>query len=196
MHHAALSALDLNSPGTYLHRSLMEISLANLIVIAVMVVPFGAALLIRCPDRAAAELPPADAVQDPALAAAAPLEGDERRWRPGCGPFNAVGIGAIGNAMNFGQMFMWHIVLMPLALIAIVGAHILMVRVRSVSHPLPAQRALDSDLLAQRQFIPGLRDIPRAVPVYWLIWRSWYSTRDAAEQPPQTAQPAEAPQRS
>ena len=51
--------------------------------------------------------------------------------------FNAVGIGSIWNAMNFGQMFMWHIVLMPLALVAIVGAHILLVRVRGVSHPLP-----------------------------------------------------------
>src|SRR5258706_14132773 len=39
--------------------------------------------------------------------------------------------------MNFGQMFMWHIVLMPLVLVAIVGAHVLLVRVRGVSHPLP-----------------------------------------------------------
>ncbi len=52
--------------------------------------------------------------------------------------FNAVGIGAIWNAMNFGQMLMWHIVLVPIALTAIIGAHILLVRVRGVSHPLPA----------------------------------------------------------
>src|SRR5262245_18759657 len=51
--------------------------------------------------------------------------------------FNSVGIGSIWNAMNFGQMFMWHIVLMPLVLLAIVGAHILLVRSRGVSHPLP-----------------------------------------------------------
>jgi hypothetical protein len=51
--------------------------------------------------------------------------------------FNAVGIGAIWNAMNFGQMLMWHIVLVPIALTAIIGAHILLVRVRGVSHPLP-----------------------------------------------------------
>src|SRR5215510_3680104 len=55
--------------------------------------------------------------------------------------FNAVGIGSIWNAMNFGQMFMWHIVLMPLILLAIVGAHILLVRARGVSHPLP-ERAI------------------------------------------------------
>jgi hypothetical protein len=32
---------------------------------------------------------------------------------------------------------MWHIVLMPLVLVVIVGAHILLVRARGVSHPLP-----------------------------------------------------------
>ncbi len=55
--------------------------------------------------------------------------------------FNAVGIGSFWNVLNFGQMFMWHIVLMPLILVAVVGAHILLVRVRGVSHPLPARRA-------------------------------------------------------
>ncbi len=56
--------------------------------------------------------------------------------------FNAVGVGAFFNVMNFGQMLMWHIVLIPIVLVAIVGAHVLMVRVRGVSHPLPAQRPL------------------------------------------------------
>jgi hypothetical protein len=51
--------------------------------------------------------------------------------------FNSVGIGAFWNAMNFGQMLLWHVVLVPIALVAIVGAHILLVRVRGVSHPLP-----------------------------------------------------------
>src|SRR5258708_3441772 len=55
--------------------------------------------------------------------------------------FNAVGVGSIWNAMNFGQMFMWHIVLLPLVLVAIIGAHILLVRVRGVSHPLPERAA-------------------------------------------------------
>jgi Cytochrome b(N-terminal)/b6/petB len=55
--------------------------------------------------------------------------------------FNAVGAGAFFNVMNFGQMLMWHIVLIPIILVAIVGAHVLMVRVRGVSRPLPAQRA-------------------------------------------------------
>jgi hypothetical protein len=36
-------------------------------------------------------------------------------------------------------------------------------------------------LLLAVPFIPGLRDIPRYVPVYRLVWRSWYRTRPAAE---------------
>jgi hypothetical protein len=55
--------------------------------------------------------------------------------------FNAVGVGAFFNLMNFGQMLMWHIVLIPLVLVALVGAHILAVRVRGVAHPLPVHRA-------------------------------------------------------
>jgi hypothetical protein len=54
--------------------------------------------------------------------------------------FNSVGVGAFFNVMNFGQMLMWHIVLIPIVLIAVVGAHVLMVRVRGVAHPLPARR--------------------------------------------------------
>jgi len=54
--------------------------------------------------------------------------------------FNAVGIGSFFNLMNFGQMLMWHIVLLPILLIALIGAHVLLVRKRGVSHPLPATR--------------------------------------------------------
>jgi len=54
--------------------------------------------------------------------------------------FNEVGIGAFFNLMNFGQMLMWHIVMLPIILIAIVGAHVLLVRMRGVSHPLPVTR--------------------------------------------------------
>jgi hypothetical protein len=274
MYSSALSSLDPNGPSTYLHWSFIEISLANLIVIAVMVVLFGAALLIRFPHKAADDLPPADIGADPAAGAAAPLEGDERMWTArvrtraarllppgkllpdrqpayvsswiyvfgvaalvalgiviasglglalggsdwwhtnpvghffnslhlwsvelfmaflvihlwgkfwmaawrgrramtwitgvlaflasvvtcftgylsqqnfdsqwiatnGKDAFNAVGVGSFWNVMNFGQMFMWHIVLMPLILVAVVGAHILMVRMRGVSHPLPERR--------------------------------------------------------
>jgi quinol-cytochrome oxidoreductase complex cytochrome b subunit len=266
----ALAALNLNGAGTYLHWSFIEISLANLIVIAVMVVLFGAALLIRFPHKAGADLPPADSGDDATIVGAAPEEGDAEMWTAkvrvratrllapkkllpdrqpayvsswiyvfgvaalvalgiviasglalavggsdwwhtnpvghffnsvhlwsvelfmaflvihlwgkfwmaawrgrramtwvtgvlaflasvvtcftgylsqqnfdsqwiatnGKDAFNAVGAGSFWNVMNFGQMFMWHIVLMPLVLITVVGAHILLVRMRGVSHPL------------------------------------------------------------
>jgi Cytochrome b(N-terminal)/b6/petB len=64
--------------------------------------------------------------------------------------FNATGIGAFFNVMNFGQMLLWHVVLIPIVLVALVGAHILMVRVRGVSHPLPARRIRWSDRAARK----------------------------------------------
>ena len=53
---------------------------------------------------------------------------------------NATGLGSFFNLLNFGQMLLWHIVLIPIALVALVGAHVLLVRVRGVSHPLPVTR--------------------------------------------------------
>ncbi|HET9080780.1 MAG TPA: cytochrome b N-terminal domain-containing protein, partial [Trebonia sp.] len=53
--------------------------------------------------------------------------------------FNAIGVGSFFNLMDFGQMLLWHVVLIPIVLVAIVGAHILLVRIRGVSHPLPAR---------------------------------------------------------
>src|SRR5215469_300767 len=284
MHAAALAAprvaaIDLNQPGTYLHWSIFEISVANLVVIAVMVVIFGAALLLPFPRvrhlaPAPAEVPP-DAAPQGEWAAnlgddadAAMWTSRVRRWalrvlppkkllpdrQPayvaswvyvfgvatlaalglaivsgftiavggtdwwhanavghffnsmhlwsvelfmafmvihlwgkfwmaawrgrraltwvtgvvafvasvvtaftgylsqqnfdsqwiatnGKDAFNAVGAGAFWNAMNFGQMFMWHIVLMPLILVLIVGLHVILVRIRGVSHPLPEKAA-------------------------------------------------------
>ena len=48
--HGAL-AIDLNQPGTYLHWSIFDVSVANLVLIAVMVAIFGAALLLPFPGR-------------------------------------------------------------------------------------------------------------------------------------------------
>jgi hypothetical protein len=273
-----VAAIDLNQPGTYLHWSIFEISVANLVVIAVMVVIFGAALLlpfprVRHPAPAPAEVP-LDAAPQGEWAANLGDDADARMWTSrtrrwalrtlpprkllpdrqpayvaswvyvfgvatlaalgvaivsglviaiggtdwwhinpvghffnsthlwsvelfmafmvihlwgkfwmaawrgrraltwitgvvafaasvveaftgyltqqnfdsqwiatnGKDAFNAVGVGAFFNVMNFGQMLLWHIVLVPIILIALVGAHILLVRVRGVAHPLPAKR--------------------------------------------------------
>jgi hypothetical protein len=64
--------------------------------------------------------------------------------------FNAAGIGAFFNLMNFGQMLLWHVVLIPIILISLVGAHVLLVRVRGVSHPLPARTAWRRRTRAER----------------------------------------------
>jgi hypothetical protein len=40
-------------------------------------------------------------------------------------------------------------------------------------------------LLLLVPFIPGLRDIPRYLPVYRLVWRNWYRTQGAAGTPTQ-----------
>jgi hypothetical protein len=45
----AYGAIDLNQPGTYVHWGIAQVSLANLILIAVMVVIFGVALLLPFP---------------------------------------------------------------------------------------------------------------------------------------------------
>jgi ubiquinol-cytochrome c reductase cytochrome b subunit len=48
---------------------------------------------------------------------------------------NSTGAGAIFNVTNFGQMLMWHIVLLPLVVVALVGLHVLLVRLRGVVPP-------------------------------------------------------------
>ncbi|TAN22180.1 MAG: cytochrome B6 [Actinomycetota bacterium] len=53
---------------------------------------------------------------------------------------NATGLGAFFNLMNFGQMLLWHVVLLPVILVLLVAIHVLLVRVRGVVHPLPQKR--------------------------------------------------------
>ena len=49
---------------------------------------------------------------------------------------NSVGIGAVFNVTNFGQMLMWHIVLLPLVIGVLIGVHILQVRRKGVVPPI------------------------------------------------------------
>ena len=50
---------------------------------------------------------------------------------------NAVGIGAFFNVLDFGQMFTWHLVLLPLGVTLLVVAHVLLVRKHGVVPPIP-----------------------------------------------------------
>ncbi|MEU3334465.1 cytochrome b N-terminal domain-containing protein [Streptomyces sp. NPDC006668] len=51
---------------------------------------------------------------------------------------NSVGIGAFFNVLDFGQMLMWHIVLLPFVLLLLTGWHILLVRLRGIVPPIDA----------------------------------------------------------
>jgi len=48
---------------------------------------------------------------------------------------NAAGIGSFFNLMNFGQMYSYHVLLLPVAVVALVIAHILLVRKTGVVPP-------------------------------------------------------------
>ena len=56
---------------------------------------------------------------------------------------NSVGVGAMFNVLDFGQMLMWHITLLPLAVGAIAVLHILLVRRHGVVPPIPLERDID-----------------------------------------------------
>jgi ubiquinol-cytochrome c reductase cytochrome b subunit len=48
---------------------------------------------------------------------------------------NATGIGAFFNLLNFGQMYSWHVLLLPVAVVGVVVAHVLLVRKHGVVPP-------------------------------------------------------------
>ncbi|MHB1807957.1 MAG: cytochrome b N-terminal domain-containing protein [Solirubrobacteraceae bacterium] len=50
---------------------------------------------------------------------------------------NAIGVGAFFNPMNFGQMYSYHVLLLPIVVFALVAGHILLVRRHGVVPPLP-----------------------------------------------------------
>jgi quinol-cytochrome oxidoreductase complex cytochrome b subunit len=48
---------------------------------------------------------------------------------------NAVGVGAFFNLLNFGQMYSYHVLLLPAAIVALVVGHVLLVRKHGVVPP-------------------------------------------------------------
>jgi ubiquinol-cytochrome c reductase cytochrome b subunit len=57
---------------------------------------------------------------------------------------NSVGIGAFFNVLDFGQMLMWHIVLLPFVLGLLTAWHVLLVRWRGIVPPIGATDPADS----------------------------------------------------
>ncbi len=53
---------------------------------------------------------------------------------------NSTGAGAFWNVLNFGQMLLWHVLLLPLAVVVLVAAHVLLVRRRGVVPPFADER--------------------------------------------------------
>ncbi|HET8880110.1 MAG TPA: cytochrome b N-terminal domain-containing protein [Arthrobacter sp.] len=74
---------------------------------------------------------------------------------------NAVGVGAWFNVANLGQIFVWHVTLLPLAVGAVVVLHVLLVRVHGVVPPLEAD---DGDAQV-RGADSAPSHVPEAIPL-------------------------------
>jgi ubiquinol-cytochrome c reductase cytochrome b subunit len=85
---------------------------------------------------------------------------------------NATGAGAFFNVLNFGQMYSYHILLLPVAVVALVIWHVLLVRRHGVVPPFPVFAAA-----------PGPQSTPPAPQ----------STLPAPQPPPDPPQPPPAP---
>ncbi len=76
---------------------------------------------------------------------------------------NSIGVGGFFNPLNFGQMYSYHIFVLPAAILGIIGLHILLVRLRGVVRPYPGrgeQREPYHRGMTQRQYFRGVRMAP------------------------------------
>ncbi len=74
---------------------------------------------------------------------------------------NSTGAGAFWNVLNFGQMLMWHIVLLPGVVLLIIGLHVLLVRRRGVVPPFaPTEAQLAQAGLSLAAAVPGAASVP------------------------------------
>jgi quinol-cytochrome oxidoreductase complex cytochrome b subunit len=58
---------------------------------------------------------------------------------------NATGAGAFWNVLNFGQMILWHVLLLPLVVGALIAVHVLLVRRRGVVPPFADRKMSQSE---------------------------------------------------
>jgi hypothetical protein len=77
--------------------------------------------------------------------------------------FNGLGVAGVFNVLNFGQMYGFHIFIVPAALIGLVAVHIVLVRLRGVVRPYPLeseQREPYMNGMTQERYYRGIRMVP------------------------------------
>ena len=96
---------------------------------------------------------------------------------------NSVGIGAFFNVADFGQMFTWHVILLPVAVVALVVWHVLLVRKHGVVPPYAAQRRRGRRLSSERRGGGVSPGGPRAVqPLESEEWKGPYIRYDLVKE--------------
>lgn len=77
---------------------------------------------------------------------------------------NSVGVGAFFNLTNFGQMYSYHVLLLPAAVVGLVAAHVLLVRRHGVVPPFTVRERTGALLAAASPEQPAGDDAPPAAP--------------------------------
>jgi quinol-cytochrome oxidoreductase complex cytochrome b subunit len=75
---------------------------------------------------------------------------------------NSIGIGGFFNVLNFGQMYGFHVLVLPVLLVAVIGLHLLLVRLRGVVRPYAARGEAREPYrkgMTQEQYYHGVRMI-------------------------------------
>src|SRR5947209_12454130 len=58
---------------------------------------------------------------------------------------HSVGFGAFFNVLNFGQMYGFHILILPVAVTSLIGLHLFLVRMRGIGKPYPLYKSSGGD---------------------------------------------------
>jgi cytochrome b/b6/petB-like protein len=73
---------------------------------------------------------------------------------------NSIGVGGFFNVLNFGQMYSFHVILFPLALVGLIGLHVVLVRVMGIVRPYPRKGETPvkySRGMTQEQYYSGVK---------------------------------------
>lgn len=76
---------------------------------------------------------------------------------------NAIGIGGFFNVLNFGQMYSFHILILPAVVLGLVALHLVLVRLRGVVRPYPVKgevRPTFTTGMTQEQYYQGVPMAP------------------------------------